>query len=305
MAIVLPQGRLNNTNDEYIRKFIMERARIIAVVGLHGNTFKPHTGTKTSVLFLQKYTEEELKEINTVQSKYERQWQKFLVETQTMAKQKDIKEERLPQELVSFLNSFYGSYEEDTETTDENKEEDSAATQAETAEDLQEDIATLKEEIEALQKELAETDREKKKELNKKLKAFQKNLSDKEYVLNLKTISGRLNILLNSKKDLEEFHKYWLQSKSAKELSYPIFMATSQKSGKDNSGEYVYKKDAKGERMLDEHGHLIVDHDLGFIADKFTEFAKKQRFGFWRENYRYEPAELLMAAEPKAKYRGK
>ena len=51
MAIVLPQGRLNNTNDEYIRKFIMELARILAVVGLHGNTFKPHTGTKTSVLF--------------------------------------------------------------------------------------------------------------------------------------------------------------------------------------------------------------------------------------------------------------
>ncbi len=79
-------------------------------------------------------------------------------------------------------------------------------------------------------------------------------------------------------------------------------MATSQKSGKDNSGEYVYKKDANGELMLDEHGHLIIDHDLDFIADKFTEFAKNQRFDFWKENYRYEPAELPMAAEPKAKY---
>ena len=54
MAIVLPQGRLNNTNDEYIRKFIMERARILAVVGLHGNTFKPHTGTKTKCSFFAK-----------------------------------------------------------------------------------------------------------------------------------------------------------------------------------------------------------------------------------------------------------
>ncbi|MBA4348630.1 MAG: hypothetical protein C0415_01380 [Thermodesulfovibrio sp.] len=305
MAIVLPQGRLNNTNDEYIRKFIMERARIIAVVGLHGNTFKPHTGTKTSVLFLQKYTGEELKKISAVQSKYERQWQKFLEEVQTIGAQKEIKEESLPQELVSFLNSFYGSYEEDAETTDEEKEDDNTATQAETSEDLQEDIATLKEEIDVLQEELAEADHEKKKELSKKLKAFQKNLSDKECALNLKSIGGRLNILLNSKKDLEEFHKYWLQSKSAKELSYPIFMATSQKSGKDNSGEYVYKKDSNGERMLDGHGHLIVDHDLDFIADKFTEFAKKQRFGFWKESYRYEPAELLMAAESKAKYRGK
>src|SRR3989338_1745652 len=55
MAIVLPQGVLNNTNMEYVREYLFEKARILAVVGLHGNTFKPHTGTKTSVLFLQKW----------------------------------------------------------------------------------------------------------------------------------------------------------------------------------------------------------------------------------------------------------
>jgi type I restriction enzyme M protein len=55
MAIVLPQGRFNNSSDKNIRDFIAERCRILAVVGLHGNTFKPHTGTKTSVLFVQKW----------------------------------------------------------------------------------------------------------------------------------------------------------------------------------------------------------------------------------------------------------
>ena len=55
MAIVLPQGRFNNSSDKYIRDFITERSRILAVVGLHGNVFKPHTGTKTSVLFVQKW----------------------------------------------------------------------------------------------------------------------------------------------------------------------------------------------------------------------------------------------------------
>ena len=55
MAIVLPQGRFNNISDKYIREYISHRARILAVVGLHGNTFKPHTGTKTSVLFIQKW----------------------------------------------------------------------------------------------------------------------------------------------------------------------------------------------------------------------------------------------------------
>ena len=58
MAIVLPQGRFNNTSDKYIRDFIAESARILAVVSLHGNTFKPHTGTKTSVLFLQKWNDD-------------------------------------------------------------------------------------------------------------------------------------------------------------------------------------------------------------------------------------------------------
>ena len=55
MAIVLPQGRFNNSSDKYIRDFLAERCRILAVVGLHGNVFKPHTGTKTSVLFVQKW----------------------------------------------------------------------------------------------------------------------------------------------------------------------------------------------------------------------------------------------------------
>lgn len=55
MAIILPQGRFNNISDRAIREFIAEKARILAVVGLHANTFKPHTGTKTSVLFLQKW----------------------------------------------------------------------------------------------------------------------------------------------------------------------------------------------------------------------------------------------------------
>jgi type I restriction enzyme M protein len=58
MAIVLPQGRFNNMSDRRVREFIAERCRILAVVGLHLNTFKPHTGTKTSVLFVQKWNDD-------------------------------------------------------------------------------------------------------------------------------------------------------------------------------------------------------------------------------------------------------
>lgn len=61
MAIVLPQGRFNNSSDQRLREFIMERCRILGVVGLHPNTFKPHTGTKTSVLLVQKWNDDPAK----------------------------------------------------------------------------------------------------------------------------------------------------------------------------------------------------------------------------------------------------
>lgn len=128
MAIVLPQGRMNNTSDKVIRDFIAEHARILAVVGLHGNTFKPHTGTKTSVLFLQKWND------------------------------------------------------------------------------------------------------------------------DSEAPPNLRC---------------------------PKVEDYPVFFATSQRGGKDNSGEYVYLKDDEGRRLYDLHAHPMVDHDLynlrGYLTDQLEQ----------------------------------
>lgn len=126
MAIILPQGIYNNTTEEYIRDFIMKQARILAVVSLHQNTFKPHTGTKTSVLFLQKWDSE-------------------------VCKRRD---------------------------------------------------------------------------------------------------------------------------------DYPIFFAVSEKGGKNNSGDYTFKKDKNGTTILDDHGHPEIDHDLFKIADNFVEFAKKEKFSF-------------------------
>ncbi len=58
MAIVLPQGIFNNSGLQYIREAVLDKCRLLAVVGLHGNVFKPHTGTKTSVLLVQKWTDD-------------------------------------------------------------------------------------------------------------------------------------------------------------------------------------------------------------------------------------------------------
>lgn len=54
MAIVLPRGILKNYSDERIRRYILQNAKVLAVVGLGGNMFKPFTNTKTIVLFIQK-----------------------------------------------------------------------------------------------------------------------------------------------------------------------------------------------------------------------------------------------------------
>ena len=144
LAIVLPQGRYNNTSDKDVREYIADKARILAVIGLDVNTFKPHTGTKTSVIFLQKWN-------------------------------------------------------------DDNSDP-----------------------------------------------------------------------------------KYYCPHKD----DYPIFFAVSEKSGKDNSGEYVYIKDETGRKRTDKHGHFIVEHDLhnqngelsDGIAEAFIEFAKSENLSFWSED---------------------
>jgi type I restriction enzyme M protein len=55
MAIVLPQGNLNNVKAEYLRHWLRRHGRILAVVGLSDNTFRKFTNTKTAVVFVQKW----------------------------------------------------------------------------------------------------------------------------------------------------------------------------------------------------------------------------------------------------------
>lgn len=54
MAIVLPRGIFKNYTDERVRRFLIERAKIKAVVSLSGSMFKPFTNTKTCVLFIER-----------------------------------------------------------------------------------------------------------------------------------------------------------------------------------------------------------------------------------------------------------
>jgi type I restriction enzyme M protein len=64
MAIVLPDGNLNNSSLGYVREFIQQKARILAVVSMPVGTFM-HAGVnpKTSLLFLQKLNQKELERL--------------------------------------------------------------------------------------------------------------------------------------------------------------------------------------------------------------------------------------------------
>ena len=54
MAIVVPHNKVGADSFEYVRKWLLRKCRVLAVVGLPRNTFLPHTHQKASVLFLKK-----------------------------------------------------------------------------------------------------------------------------------------------------------------------------------------------------------------------------------------------------------
>jgi len=54
MAIVLPDGIYGNNQLGYIRQWLLERARIVAIIDVPIETFMPNTPTKTTIMILQK-----------------------------------------------------------------------------------------------------------------------------------------------------------------------------------------------------------------------------------------------------------
>lgn len=265
-AIVLPQGRLNNSSDLNIRNFIFDKARLLAVVGLNVNTFKPHTGTKTSVIFLQKYTPEEVKEIQELTAKHETEWTEYLEEEiNSLLDKKKLTEDDLPELLKTELLIAF----EETEASVEEEAEETVEAEVITEEDLQEAIADLEEEL-----------AEKPKSFKGKAD-YLRNLADKKKKLASFHLGTQLEWFLSNTKTIETYRKNWLAQKAAEELNYPIFFAVSDRAGKNNSGETIYVRDENGELLLDKHHHLVIDHDCNEIAEEFIKYAQDQGFYFW------------------------
>jgi type I restriction enzyme M protein len=352
-AIVLPQGKFNNSSLAFIREWILRKARLLAVVGLHGNSFKPHTGTKTSVLFIQKYTQAQLDEITKIQKEAENACPDYAKQIEDLLKQfeseVEIPEENIPENIYELLLEEYPepeiAKEEDTEkvnTEEDEQEESTELSLDEKLELLDERISELRsslvkaktkldglnDEIEALEltqkaeleiakenwegttkafneqykpvkeahkvalKALKDSQKEKAKQLKAEIKSYENAIPLAEEEKLLLTNKGKLQLLLNNEDSIEKLRNRYIDAEVAKRSDYPIFMAVSERGGKNNSGDYVYLTDEDGNIVEDAFGNPEIDQDLVNHRISRTELLALAA----------DKPEYSMAAEPKAQY---
>lgn len=74
LGVVLPESVFDTTENKYIRLFLFKYFNVKAVVSLPQITFEPFTSTKTSLLFAQKKTKQQVEKWNEVWDKYGKEW---------------------------------------------------------------------------------------------------------------------------------------------------------------------------------------------------------------------------------------
>jgi type I restriction enzyme M protein len=74
MGIVIPESVFDTTENKYIRIFLYKYFKIKAVVSLPQITFEPYTSTKTSILFAQKKTKDEMEQWNASWAKHSKEY---------------------------------------------------------------------------------------------------------------------------------------------------------------------------------------------------------------------------------------
>lgn len=373
-AIVLPQGKFNNSSLAFIREWVLKKARLLAVVGLHPNTFKPHTGTKTSVMFFQKYTAKALARIEKVKQEvanacpdYEQQIKDLIAEHRYLA---DVLEEKIPEEIADLMAQSFAEPEpnsaeavtvfskddyelgeperlmaaEGNLTKDDQireAEEKSDALKAELIR-MKQKLADLVSDIEALQqqhrmeidaitrqwegtkadlrtylkpikagqkaatKRFREKQKIKQRTFKIEIKHLEKTIPEAETAVKLISNKGKLELILADTDLVGILKERWIAAEVAKRLDYPIFMAVSERGGKNNSGDYEYQVDEDGSLVEFPDGHPqegqrvvnqdLVNYDLTAdglaeaakipddqrcVAEAFVQFAQRQGFDFW------------------------
>ena len=372
-AIVLPQGKFNNSSLAFIREWILKNARLLAVVGLHPNTFKPHTGTKTSVMLFQKYTAQELQNIQQVKQDVAGACPDYGAEIQALLEkykdEDDVPDEGIPEVFADLIQESFSEPETDEVTASDDAQDQEDVVFAKAAEDrpdytlrdareiagdrlkelraalirtksrlidLDSDLVALKEqhaqEIDVISenwkdepgplkarlreindnhkvalKTIQDKQKTKQKTLKAEIKQLEKDIPLAEYNLKLLSNRGKLELILADSDLIGTLKEHWIAAEVAKRLDYSIFMAVSERGGKDNSGDYEYAVDEDGSLIEFPDGHpqegqLVVNQDLVnydlmaadladadripddklCVAEAFIRFAQEQGFYFWR-----------------------
>jgi type I restriction enzyme M protein len=366
-AIVLPQGKFNNSSLAFIREWILKKARLLAVVGLHPNTFKPHTGTKTSVLFVQKYTQDQLDRISQVHDQVAGACPDYAADIRMlMAAHEgaaDVPEDVIPEAIADLIAETFGEPETEPEeaTNDDGDEDDGDGEVSANVDDdpialaeerlndlkaallkakqrlmdLESDREALEQrkdqEIDAISlswtgekgelrsrikevrqdyqislKALKERNRAAQKPIKAEIKSLETQIPQAERDLKQLTTRGRLELILADDDLIGTLKERWISAEVSKRLDYPIFMAVSERGGKNNSGDYEYLLDADGGLIEFPDGHpqegqLVVNQDLVnydlraedladasqipgeqlCVAEAFVRFAQEQKLSFW------------------------
>jgi type I restriction enzyme M protein len=365
-AIVLPQGKFNNSSLAFIREWILKKARLLAVVGLHPNTFKPHTGTKTSVLFVQKYTKERLDQIAQVHDQVAGACPDYAADIKallaTHCTAADVPEKAIPEAVADLIAESFSEPELEEAANGNGEEENGEGSEETTAEDedrvtaAEEKLDDLKaallkakqrlidldsdtealaqkqeQELDALKahwtgdksalrlqvqevrqtykvtvQKLKDTRKDQQKAIKVEIKALEKLIPQATMELKLLSTRGKLELLLADDDLIGTLKERWIAAEVAKQLDYPIFMAVSERGGKDNSGDYKHLLDEQGSLIEFPDGHpqegqLVIDQDLVnydlraadladaakipdhqlCVAEAFVRFAQEQKLKFW------------------------
>lgn len=131
VGVVLPESVFDTTENKYIRLFLFKYFKVKAVVSLPQITFEPYTSTKTSILFLQKKTQDEIKEWNDVWDKFGKEWSNLKTRCENLINVylnkkdrtklpsiKDIKPNKEQELLIRFLKDYI--IEDDKKLTSDN-----------------------------------------------------------------------------------------------------------------------------------------------------------------------------------------
>lgn len=131
VAAVLPESVFDTTENKYIRLFLYKYFKIKAVVSLPQITFEPYTSTKTSILFAQKKTKEEVVLWNSIWNEFSKEYAKLKIRVENLiavhdgAKEKkklpSIKDLSDKEELQIIRDMLYGyiTKRDDSLNTDE------------------------------------------------------------------------------------------------------------------------------------------------------------------------------------------